>query len=387
MNDTINKSEFKNSISKVLKTATPISGVFAVISDLCSPLGSISLYFLMAVSISFIVALFISLLTLRKKGITAFYNAKSTTVSAFCFAGVIIMSMTYLVTNKNPDTGFISANIDSVNVLQNEVFSKLNVISIKQDKILESQEKVVENIQDIKDVITGDDELKNMSNTEDLTVVKELNANSKHKDAKRLAIIYFENTSGEKKLNKLKKGLASMLISDLSNVYMLDILERDRLEDLIKEQKLSNSEGFDNNSASDIGKLLGAQIILTGAYFEMYGSFRIDARFIDVETGQILKSEGVDGQTSNFFKLEKQLVWKIIKNLDVKLSQEESAQISNSEKKQEISYELSLLFSEALNDIDNWDFERAIKKLNQILLTNPNFEPAKKELKKLEVNV
>ena len=52
------------------------------------------------------------------------------------------------------------------------------------------------------------------------------------------------------------------------------------------------------------GKLLGAQIILTGGYFEMMGSLRIDARFIDVETGKILKSDGVDGASSSFFKIQ-----------------------------------------------------------------------------------
>jgi len=255
------------------------------------------------------------------------------------------------------------------------------------EKIDNTSSEINKNIKDVKEIVSGDAELKNMSNTGDLTVVKELNERTKHIDAKRLAIIYFENTSEEKKLDKLKKGLAGMLISDLSNIYMLDIVERDRLEEILKEQKLQKSKGFDPSTATKVGKLLGAEIILTGAYFEMYGSFRIDARFIDIETGEILKSEGVDGSAENFFKLEKQLAWKIIKNLDIKLSDDEDKKLKNAEKDEEISYELSLLFSEALNDIDNNNNEKAIEKLKKIIEEKPDFSPAKKELSKLKPSI
>ncbi len=243
------------------------------------------------------------------------------------------------------------------------------------------------NINEVKDIISGDAELKNMSNTSDLTVVKELNERSKHIDAKKIAIVYFDNTGNEKKMEKLKKGLAGMLISDLSNISMLDIVERDRLEEILKEQKLQKSKNFNLSTAAEVGKLLGAEIILTGAYFEMFGSFRIDARFIDVETGEILKSEGVDGESNNFFKLEKQLAWKIIKNLDVELTDDEDKQFKRAEKDEKISFKHSLLFSEALVDIDNDKKLDAIEKLEKILAKKPNFTPAIKELNKLKPSI
>lgn len=247
-----------------------------------------------------------------------------------------------------------------------------------------STDQIGSDIKDVKDIVSGDAELKNMSSTEDLSVTKDLNERTKDANAKRLAIIYFENTSGEKSLNKLQKGLAGMLISDLSNVNMLSIVERDKLEELLKEQKISNSKDFNSNTAAKIGKLTGAEIIMTGAYFEMFGSVRIDARFIDVETGEILKADGVDGSTSNFFKLEKQLAWKIIKNLDVKLSDNESEGLKKAESNNEISYEGALLYSEALDDIDNGRKSEAIEKLNKILKENKDFQAAKIELSKLK---
>lgn len=253
----------------------------------------------------------------------------------------------------------------------------------KTNQIVSNTETIKNDLKDVKEIVSGDAEIKNMSNSGDLTVTKDLNERTKGVDAKKIAIIYFDNTSEEKQLERLKKGLASMLISDLSNINMIDIVERDRIEELIKEQKLNNSKKFDPNTATKIGKLLGAEMILTGSYFEMYGSFRIDARFIDVETGEILKSEGVDGQTTNIFKLQKQLAWKIIKNLDLVLTDEEKKALQEKEGKQEISYENALLYAEALDDKDNGDFESAKRKLEAVLLNNEKFEPAIEELNKL----
>jgi TolB-like protein len=175
-----------------------------------------------------------------------------------------------------------------------------------------------------------------------------------------------------------------MMITNLSNINMLSIVERDKLEAILQEQKLSNSKDFDPATASRIGKLLGAQIILTGGYFEMFGSLRIDARFIDVETGEILKSDGVDGHTSNFFKLQKQLSWKIIKNLDTKITDEERKLLENSEKTKELSFEDAKQFSEALDLYDKKKFKNATTILDIIIKKYPEFEPAKNTRNKIK---
>ena len=239
-------------------------------------------------------------------------------------------------------------------------------------------------IKDVKEIVSGDAELKNMTSTDDLSATKDLNARTKDKNAKRLAIIYFDNSGGEPSMNKLKKGLADMLITDLSNVNMLDIVERDKLEAILKEQKLSSSKEFDPNTAAKVGKLLGAQVILTGGYFEMMGSLRIDARFIDVETGKILKADGVDGQTSNFFKIQKQLAWKIINTLDIKLSDSEKKAVEVNEKTKALSFEDANLYSEALDLFDKGNKIKAKEIALKITAAYPEFEPAKILISKIK---
>jgi len=238
-------------------------------------------------------------------------------------------------------------------------------------------------IKDVKEIVTGDAELKNMSSSGDLRATKELNERTKDVNAKRLAILYFDNSGGEPSLDKLKKGLADMLITDLSNVHMLDIVEREKLETILTEQKLNNSKAFDPAMASKIGKLLGVQVILTGGYFDMLGSIRIDARFIDVETGKILKSDGVDGQTTAFFKIQKQLSWKIIRNMDIKLTPDEQKEMENREKATSLSVDDLQKYSTALDLYDNGKKREAKKMLEALLKKYPDFEPGKALLKKI----
>ena len=246
-----------------------------------------------------------------------------------------------------------------------------------------STEDISNDIKDVKEIVTGDAELKNMSSTDDLMATKDLNARTKDKNAKRLAIVYFDNSGGEPSMDKLKKGLADMLITDLSNVNMLDIVERDKLETILKEQKLSSSKDFDPNTAAKVGKLLGAQIILTGGYFEMMGSLRIDARFIDVQTGKILKSDGVDGQTSSFFKIQKQLSWKIIENMDTKITDEEKKELLAKENSKALTIEDLKEYSKALHFYDKGKKSKA-KKIGEILIKKyPDFQPLKNLLKKV----
>ena len=339
-------------------------------------------------------------------------NAKKTNIDPEKYLDLSKSNMEEYISSLKEDHKEISGNIENIketvaeikidtNELRKDTSSikKRNVIIIigialvllvtgavlfLQQKQTSATNDIGNDLKEVKEIVKGDGELKNMSSTDDLTATKDLNARTKDKNAKRIAIIYFDNSGGEPSLDKLKKGLADMLITDLSNINMLAIVERDELESILKEQKLNNSKEFDPNTASKVGKLLGAQIILTGGYFEMMGSLRLDARFIDVETGKILKADGVDGQTSNFFKIQKQLAWKIINTLDIKLSDAEKKAIEGNEKTKALSFEDAKLYSQALDYYDKGDMKKAKEILIKITKSYPEFEPAKILISKIK---
>ena len=332
-------------------------------------------------------------------------ESKSNTINPEAYLDLDMANLEEFLSSLKQDNRTIGTNIEEIKTDLKEVKNNTSAIHRKTYFIIGgiisiifiagiilyfvskqsgSTDKLSNDIHDVKSIVSGDNELKNMTSTDDLSATKELNNRTKDVNAKRLAIIYFDNSGGEPSMDKLKKGLADMLITDLSNIHMLDIVERDKLESILKEQKLSNSKDFDPSTAAKVGKLLGAQIILTGGYFDMMGSLRIDARFIDVETGKILKSDGVDGATSSFFKIQKQLTWKIIRNMDTKISENEKKQLELTEKSKAISIDDLNEYSKALDLFDKGNRNEAKKIAQKIVTKYPDFMPVKNLLNKLK---
>src|SRR4029077_14015275 len=92
------------------------------------------------------------------------------------------------------------------------------------------------------------------------------------------------------------KGVAQMLISDLAAIDTIRVVERERLQAVLDEQKLGHGGKIDSRTAARIGKLLGARYLVLGTYFDAMGAFRADARLVNVETCQIVKSIGANGK-------------------------------------------------------------------------------------------
>jgi TolB-like protein len=119
-----------------------------------------------------------------------------------------------------------------------------------------------------------------------------------------VAVLYFDYTGKDQELEVLRKGLAQMLISDLSATDTIRVVERDRLEDILSELKLQGSGKIDPKSAAKLGKLLGARYLVVGGYFDLQGALRVDARIIEVETGRVVKSFGTNGKPGDFLPVE-----------------------------------------------------------------------------------
>lgn len=129
-----------------------------------------------------------------------------------------------------------------------------------------------------------------------------------------VAVLYFEN-QGNPELEQLKVGLTQMLITDLGQEPGLVVVERTRLQEVLNELELGHSGKVTPESAAQIGKLLGADRLIMGAYFELMGTMRVDARIVDVETGKVLASHGASDIPQAFMALEKGLARDLARSL------------------------------------------------------------------------
>ena len=120
-----------------------------------------------------------------------------------------------------------------------------------------------------------------------------------HADDVTVAVMYFES-SGNPELEMLRVGLAQMMITNLQGTEGTAIVERTRLQEILAELELSRSDMVDPEVAARVGRLLGAQRMVLGSYFELLGTLTLNARVVEVETGVILASEMVSGEKQTF---------------------------------------------------------------------------------------
>ena len=84
----------------------------------------------------------------------------------------------------------------------------------------------------------------------------------------RIAILSFSNKSGKSRYGSIGENISSSIRSGLLNdntvMEFVDIIDRQQIDQIIKEQKLSQSGLVDSKTTLEIGKLLGVHQIISG---------------------------------------------------------------------------------------------------------------------------
>ena len=81
-----------------------------------------------------------------------------------------------------------------------------------------------------------------------------------------IAVQAFVNRGGNEAYRAMAKGLAAMIIADLSKVPGLKVLEREKVQLLVNEAKLGDSGLADTASAVRSGRLMRAEKVVVGNF-------------------------------------------------------------------------------------------------------------------------
>ena len=148
-------------------------------------------------------------------------------------------------------------------------------------------------------------------------------ANAQTGDKVRVAVLNFENNSSWTYWgDNLGRAAADELTTQLFKTNQFSIIERAQLDAILSEQDLGASGRVSAGTAAEIGRLLGAQLILTGSITQfsierVSGGFRslgasyskaetiLDVRLVDTNTGEIILAENGEGSKrfrGGFFK-------------------------------------------------------------------------------------
>jgi len=193
----------------------------------------------------------------------------------------------------------------------------------------------------------------------------------------RTVILPFENLSAQTEDQWLGKSFAENLTQGLSQLQALEILERSQIQALFKEQNFGQSLQVNEQSAPQLGQMLGAKWILIGSYQRQGQQLLINARFVNVETGKVdpALSVQLQGPVNQLFLLQSQLATALAEKLKIVTSERERVALA-ARFQQTTSTEAHSLYLQAQEASAASDARKAYGLYQKALILDPVYVPA-----------
>ena len=235
-----------------------------------------------------------------------------------------------------------------------------------------------------------------------------------------IAVLYFDNNSiGKDRADYegVGKGIADMLITDMASNPDVQIVERERVQALLTEQGLTKSGAIDPHTAIKLGKIIGAQYMITGGFMsDGRGRYVLTARAINVETSAITNPVRLTSKGDDVLGLMSQLSTKL--NQDMKLpalrvgeaggagatpagqpasavagspaepkgqsaQPKASTQVAQAKRGRKMDMKTAMLYSKALEEEDAGNRTKSLELYRQVVSKFPDYAPAQQKIAKL----
>lgn len=114
-----------------------------------------------------------------------------------------------------------------------------------------------------------------------------------------VGVLLFENSTSDQKYAALSQSIADSISTFLIQ-YARDkvvVVERSQIDKALKEAGFQQAGFTQAEEAVQVGKLLNATHILIGSYSVIGKAIQINARLVDVETGEGILAESITGKS------------------------------------------------------------------------------------------
>lgn len=189
-----------------------------------------------------------------------------------------------------------------------------------------------------------------------------------------ICVMNFSNRAADE-WNWLSKGLADMLITDLSLSGKFRVVERERMQLMFDEMGLVNAGIINEQTAQQFGKVTQVKWALFGMYLRNSdGQIEIECHIVEVATRQLRRVEWVRGPDSEVLKLEKQLALQIADNFNFPLAKEEQETLLRMSTR---SIDAAKSYYGAIDKYDAGDYTAALTFFKEALKFDTTFAGAR----------
>jgi serine/threonine protein kinase/tetratricopeptide (TPR) repeat protein len=111
-----------------------------------------------------------------------------------------------------------------------------------------------------------------------------------------IAVISFENQTGDKAFDYLQKAIPDLLITSLERESGLYVATWERMQDLLEQMGKKNVEVIDSPLGFELCRREGIKTIVLGSYIKAGETFATDVKVLDVDTKKLLRSSSSKGE-------------------------------------------------------------------------------------------
>lgn len=127
-----------------------------------------------------------------------------------------------------------------------------------------------------------------------------------------IAVLDFENLSGDSAIDWFGTGVAETIAADLRKLGTTQVVSRDRVQ-------LEVRRAADSKDMAAIGSRLKARWLVTGSYQRAGNRIRITPKLLESSTGEGVTIAKIDGGWDEIFELQDRLVGEIVHALELEM--------------------------------------------------------------------
>ncbi len=204
--------------------------------------------------------------------------------------------------------------------------------------------------------------------------------------ARTVAVLPLHKGAAEAAYDGLGTALSGMLITDLSRVEGLELVERQRLKDLLSELALADTGFLDPDTAQRVGRGVGAQILVVGSFSVIKDRLQMDTRMVAAESGKVLKAADAAGPIEDFVAVEKAVVEALLTDgLKVQLSMGVRRKLLIETPTE--SLEALASYGQGVEKTDRGELDEAKAAFSRAVALDPEFAEAQRALADLRAKV
>jgi serine/threonine protein kinase/Tfp pilus assembly protein PilF len=110
-----------------------------------------------------------------------------------------------------------------------------------------------------------------------------------------IAVISFENQTGDKAFDYLQKAIPNLLITSLEQTGDLYVVTWERMRDILEQIGEKDAETISSDSGFKLCRKEGVKAIVLGSFIKAGDMFATDVKVLDVKTKKLLKSSSSKG--------------------------------------------------------------------------------------------